>query len=459
MPTNTKLSLGVLGTSGLKESGGTILEEFHPKLRGTFGPKVYQEMADNSSIIGAVQYTIDSLVRQVEWRVEAADNEDEQAMNWAMFLEQVLEDMETPLEDFISEILSMLIYGWAYFEVIYKIRRGYKSDETKSSYYDDGKIGWGDIALRAQDTLDKWEFDTKTRALLGMHQVDYYTGRHAFLPLDKCVLFTTRKYKNNPEGRSIYRNAVVDYYYYKRICQIEAIGIERDLAGMPVMQVPLALLNADADANARAIRAELEKMLSEIKNDERAYAIVPTELNNEGAPTGYKLGLLSTGGSRQLDIAATKRQYKTNILQCTLAQFIELGTQNVGSFALASSQTHLFSVALDGILKNISRTINRKLVSRLMDLNGCPVELRPKLVHGDIETPSLEELGQYITALAGAGQLFEDDRIKRRLHEVADLPVPELDEDMDDNDSRLKSPVKGMPSGKNEVVSQTGQPE
>lgn len=443
MPENTKLDLMVLGTSGLRHYGGVIDEEFHPKLRGTLGAKVYREMADNSSTIGAIQYIIESLVRQVEWRVEPSEIGDNTSLEWAEFLEQCMSDMDYTFEDFISEVLSFLVYGWSYFEVIYKVRRGETGERTTNSTYADGRIGWRKIALRSQDTLDHWVFEEETQDLKGMVQWDVYAGKTAYLPIEKSILFTTRKYKENPEGRSIYRNSVIDYFYLKRISQIEAIGIERDLTGLPTMEVPLALLHPDADVNSKALRYEFEKMLAEIKNDERAYALIPSETDPEGKPTGYKFRLMSTGGSRQFDTNATKLYYKTNILQSVVAQFLQMGMSGVGSFALASTQTNLFAVALGSFLDTITSTFNKSAVGPLLKLNGCPSDYVPKLVHGDIESPPLAEIGAYIQALASAGQLPEDDAIKRKLLEIGNLPIPAVSEG-ESMSTNQKAPFKGI---------------
>ncbi len=418
------LDFNAIGTSGLKQSGGMIDEEWHPKLRGIFGPKMYREMADSSSIIGSIQYLFESLVRQVEWRVEPAAPE-AAAEEQAEFLESCLLDMDITFEDFISEVLSFLPYGWALFEEVYKLRKGESDDLTTSSKFDDGKIGWRKLALRSQDTLDHWEFDPDNRELLGMHQLDQSVGIAAFIPIGKAILFRTRTTKDNPEGRSIYRNAVDDYFFLKRISMIEAIGIERDLTGMLVMEVPFDLLIPDATDENKAILTMLQKMLSEVKRDERLYAMVPPEVDNEGNPTGYKMKLLSTGGKHQIDTAAVKHYYKTNILQSVLAQFLQLGMDNVGSFALASSQTNLFAVALGAYLGIIASTFNRFGVARLMKFNGVHPDLWPELVHGDIETPELDKIGKYIESLSKAGTLPADEAITRKLLEFANLPMPE----------------------------------
>jgi hypothetical protein len=421
-----RIDLGVLGFSGLKQYAGSIDEEWHPRLRGDYGPKVYREMTDNSSTIGAINFIIDALVRQVEWRVEPAEPSKE-AQTQAQFVEECLTDMSLTFEDLISEVLSMFPYGWSYFELVYKLRKGWSQDSTTKSKFDDGRFGWRKIALRAQDTLERWQF-AEDGSLEGMHQVDYTSGKSAFVPIAKAVLFRTRTTKNNPEGRSLYRNAVVDYYYLKRICEIEAIGIERDMTGLLTMQVPVKMLHTDASAQDKALLSQLQTLLAELKRDEREYAIIPSKVTPEGKATGFVLELLSTGGKRQIDTNAVKQYYKVGMLQSVLAQFIQLGMQNVGSFALASSQTDLFAVALGAYLDVISATFNRFAISKLMVLNGVKPEVWPELVHGDLESVPLAEIGAYVQALATAGQLPEDDAIQRKLLEIAKLPMPEKEE-------------------------------
>ncbi len=421
-----KIDLGTVGFSGLQQSYGSVDEEFLARLKGKYGTKTYREMADNSSTIGAVLYAIKALVRQVEWRAEPAD-ESPASLDAAQFLEECLLDMSVTWEDTVSEMLSMLQYGWSYFEKVYKIRRGPdEKDASMKSKYTDGKIGWRKIAFRAQDTLERWEFD-EDGGLSGMHQTDLSSGKTAYIPIEKAILFRTEVTKDNPEGRSILRNAVTDWFYLKRISNIEAIGIERDMTGLLTMEVPIEILATTAGADEQALRTQLENMLSQLKRDEREFAMIPAELDRDAKPTGYKLRLLSTGGNRQIDTNATKLYYKIGILQSMLAQFIQLGMSSVGSFALASSQTDLFATALGAILGIAASTFNRFGVNPLMKLNSIPPENWPELVAGDIETPALAEIAAYITALAGAGKLPEDDALDRRLLEIGGLPIPEDD--------------------------------
>lgn len=414
----------ILGSTGLKQMGGMVYEELLTRLQGIRGVRFYTEMMDNAAPIGAVRYIIQALVRQVEATFEPSLPEEQEAIDQAVFVQECSEDMILSFDEFVSQTLTYMWYGFAYFEKTYKLRKGKSNDVRLNSVYDDGKIGWREIAIRAQETLDVWEFDENNN-ILGMHQFDSWSGKKAFIPIDKAILFRTESVKNNPEGRSIFRTSVFDWYFYKKISEIEGIGVERDLAGLITMEVPLELLNSSASADVQNKRIQIETMLSQLKRDEREYAIVPSELDGEGKPTGYKLKLLSAGGTRQLDTTKIKDGYKLNMLQSVVAQFIQLGMQGVGSFALASSQTDLFAVALSNFLDIISSTFNKQAIGPLMEANGVDRELWPVLKFGDIEAQALDVLGQYLMVLANAGILpMDDEGINNKLLSLADLPIP-----------------------------------
>ena len=61
--------LDVLGQTGLDRASGYVYEEWLPQLSGTRANKVYREMRDNDAVVGAVLLAIESLIREVKWRV------------------------------------------------------------------------------------------------------------------------------------------------------------------------------------------------------------------------------------------------------------------------------------------------------------------------------------------------------------------------------------------------------
>jgi hypothetical protein len=130
------------------------------------------------------------LVRQVTWDVQpATDSPDDEAI--AEFVEGALfEDMSYSWTDTLCEILSFLPWGWAYFEIVYKVRDGQTSMSQRKSKFTDGRIGWRKWALRSQESLDQWQFD-ESGGIAGMTQRPAPTFLPATIPIEKALLFRT----------------------------------------------------------------------------------------------------------------------------------------------------------------------------------------------------------------------------------------------------------------------------
>ena len=127
-----------------------------PQLRFEKATRVFTEMRDNDTTVGAILFAIEMLLRQVDWDVEP-DPDDPAGDARAEFLEECMEDMSHSWSDFIAECLSFLVFGWSFHEIVYKYRRG--PDADPASKFTDGKLGWRKFPIRAQDTRLRWEFD------------------------------------------------------------------------------------------------------------------------------------------------------------------------------------------------------------------------------------------------------------------------------------------------------------
>jgi len=196
------------GLSGLKRMGGLIYEEFLPQLRNEKANRVYREMAENDPTISAVLFAIEMHCRMVDWRVDAASESAEDAKR-AQHVRQCMDDMSHTWSDFISECLTMLPYGFAPHEIVYKMRRGpEQKDPSLKSRYDDGQVGWRKIPLRAQDTVVEWVFD-EDGGVKGFYQRGYPDWKLRYIPIEKSLLFRTTFRKNNPEGHALALNTPV----------------------------------------------------------------------------------------------------------------------------------------------------------------------------------------------------------------------------------------------------------
>jgi hypothetical protein len=418
-----------LGATGLNIYAGQVREEFLKQLSGIRAIRVYTEMRDNDPLVGAVLFAVDQLLKQVEWKAypskQSQDEDDEEsplreaAEKEAEFLQSCLYDMNSSWSDTISEVLSMLVYGWSYHELVYKKR------DTENSKYPDGRIGWKKWPIRSQESLLDWVVDD-SGTIRGLVQNPPPRFGNVFIPIEKALLFRTSVYKNNPEGRSLLRNAYRPWYFKKTIEEIEAVGIERDLAGLPVMYLPVDVMKADAPDWMKAIYNDAKELVVNIRRDAQEGVILPFLTDPDTSQQSIRLELLSSGGSRSFDTSSIIERYDKRIAMTVLADFILLGHSNVGSFALSSDKTDIFAVTLGSIMRSIRDVVNDHAVPRLMKLNGVRQELWPYLDFGDIETPPLAEIASYVQALVASGvPLFPDEGLSEHLLKIAGLPKPE----------------------------------
>lgn len=404
-----------IGRVGQRRYGGIFYEEFLSELRGRKGAEVFTEMSNNDETIGAILFAIEMLVRQARWNVEPGGStaKDREA---AEFVKSCMDDMQQTWIDTISEILSFLTYGWSFHEIVYKRRMGRTKDNRTSSKYDDGLIGWMKLPIRSQETLYQWEYDDQDN-LIGMTQMPPPDFGLITIPMNKAMLFRTRSRKDNPEGRSILRTAYRSWYFKRRIQEIEGIGIERDLAGLPVITTPEGMDIWDKDdEDMNAIRAGLEAMVKNIRRDSTEGLVLPF---------GYTFELTSTGGSRQFDTNSIIARYDTKISQTVLADFIQLGHESVGSFALSSDKTNLFSMAICAFLDIICQTFNSQGIPALIDINGdhfAGVTDYPRLTHGDIEDVDLATMATFIKDMTSIGVIIPDESLEDYVRQLGKLP-------------------------------------
>lgn len=413
-----------IGVTGLKRYGGQLQDEILPELSGSKRNAIIRQMLANDATIGALLFAIKMLVRQVSWRVdapseEAADVEAADFITGALF-----EDMSSSWADTLSDVVSFLPWGWSYHETVYKLREGDSPDPSRRSTFADGRIGWRKWPIRAQETLSSWAFDEDggIQAMVQVAAPDFSTRT---IPIDKALLFRTESNRGSPEGYSILRNAYRPWRMKTRIENLEGIGIERDLAGLPVAYLPPSYMASTATAEQQAVFSAVKDLVTGIKRDEQEGVVMPMAYDDKGHKL-FDLQLLSAGGARQFNTNETINRYDHRILMSVMADFLMLGAEKVGSFALSSDKTELFAVALGAWLDEIADVINTHGIPRLLRLNGMRVSAPPKLCHDDIEVPDLGQLADYVMKLVGAGALTPTPELEGYLRETASLPaIPE----------------------------------
>lgn len=408
-------NMGEYGRTGLRHYAGILYDEYDKNLQGSKGVEIYREMSESDSVIGAILFAIEMLLRQADWDVTPG-GETEADKKAAEFVKECMNDMTSTWQDTISEIMTFIVYGWSWHEIVYKRRLGKSNDPRHCSKYDDGLIGWRKLPARAQETLWQWVFD-EDEELQGMTQMAPPDFVLRTIPKSKSIHFRTKSRKDSPEGRSILRNCYRDWYFKRRMQEIEGIGVERDLAGLPTITPPEGVNIWDQnDPDMVAQLAYAQNLVQNVRRD---------ALEGIVKPAGWTFELLNGGSRRQFEIGSIIERYDSRIAMTVLADFVLLGHQNTGSWALSSDKTELFGMAIGTYMEIICEAFNNQAIPALIDINGDHfkgITEYPKMTHGDVEREDAEKFGNLIARLVGSGVITPSEELAKEICKRVGLP-------------------------------------
>ena len=416
-----------IGDLGLTRYGGHLdLNDFSRAWRGTERARTIHEMSQGTAIIGAILHSFEMFLRRAPWSIAAADEHSGEAQEVAEFVDQALHDQEIAFDEFIAEAASFLPWGFAPFEILYKRRGGDNpGNPAAHSAYSDGRIGWRRFAIRAQDTLWQWAYDAEGN-LVGMQQrIPFNTtpraGQIVTIPIQKMLLFKTTSQRGSPEGFSILRRAYTAWFYMRSLEKVEAIGIERNVAGYPVIRAPYAVFVAPDPTALNQFKA----MATEARQDERMGIVLPSDLWPGSNVPMYDFKLASSGMTTVPDIGPIIRRYATDIAMSVLFDFALFGHNQHGTQALGDVKMRMFVAGMDAWLHAIAQELTQSAVLPLLRLNGIDPGLCPVLTPGSVEKRDLQEFGTFLYDLGQVGLLDPDDqKFRQFVFETADLPAP-----------------------------------
>ncbi len=226
--------------------------------------------------------------------------------------------------------------------------------------------------------------------------------------------FRTTTFKDNPEGRSILRNAYRSWWFIKNIQQIEAIGIERDLAGLPVLTPPEGVDIWDTEDSSMIGMLQMAKnVVSSIRRDEQEGVVLPF---------GWVLTLQASAGQRQFITSEIISRYETRMATSVLADLVMMGQDKVGSYALSVTKKDMFTASMGAYLDIISSIINTQMITVLWELNNFKWPM-PKLCHGSVETIDLQTLGTFVNQIGRVGAPIDWETTLPFLNDQAGFPA------------------------------------
>ena len=225
-----------------------------------------------------------------------------------------------------------------------------------------------------------------------------------------------------PTHNSLLRNCFRAWTFKRRIEEVEGIGIERDLCGIPILHASAEALAQMGGQNAA------QQLVRNIRVDDQMGVVLPIAYDDKGNKL-VELELLKTAGGKQTDPSAAIARYNADMLNTVLAGFVQFGQGPTGSRALHMSATQIFSLAIGAFMDSVAAVMNRIAIPRLMALNKMDQKFAPKMKAGEIGFRDLEELADFVQKLSAGGLTFFDKPTANYLRKAARLPEePEGDE-------------------------------
>lgn len=419
--TPPRLRMSEVSTVGLKISNDYIYEEMKRELRWPQVITTYKQMGYDATIAAAIEL-FEMMIARVDWHVKPPKDATEEQIKKAKFIEQCKDDMDHTWMNFIQEITSYLTYGFSVHEKVYRRRLN-----DTGSKYNDGLIGWKKLPVRSQDTIEKFLFTEDGREVEGVRQdlsASYDLNRFRNIltdankidiPRKKFMLFRTNPKRNNPEGNSPLKRAYFAWKYRSVIEEQEAIGISRDMVGMPVIKIPPRYMSEDATPEEKAIYEHYQRIIRNIHSNEQAGLVLPQAHDPESRQPLFDFELMGVQGGKQYDTDAIIKRWDNKILTLLFADFLKMGQDQVGSFALAGEKTTMMAMAVESRLREIADTLNYDLVPQTFKLNGWSDKELPKFEYGELTEIDLEEFSKAIQRIFSVNAIEADRPVMNKI--------------------------------------------
>lgn len=421
-----RLRLGEMGVVGLKQHGGRIQEEARKELRFPEANRTFRTMAQDATVASALSL-FEMMVSRVEWIIDTGINPSAEMKANAQFLQEVMDDMDHSWRSFIQEVTSAFTYGYCINEKVYRRRTW-----DNGSAYNDNKVGFKKLPVRSQDTINKWLFSEDGRDLLGVQQslatITDGTDRYAKLlnatgtidiPRKKFLHFRVDAKRDSPEGNSPLRAAYHAWKYRTLIEEQEAVGVTRDMNGMPTLYLPPRYMSADATDAEKAIYEYYKNVIRNIQMNEQSGLILPQAFDPDSRQPLFKFELTSTMGGKMYDTDAIIKRWDNKILMVLFADMLKMGQDQVGSYSLAGAKTNIMAMAIEARLQEIQDVLNNDLVKQLFAMNGVAPDVKlPKLVYGDLDEVDLDEFSKAIQRIGSVGGLERDRPVMNKIREA-----------------------------------------
>ena len=414
----------IQGVPGFSVFGGYINhQETNARLIGSERWKTASDIVTNISVVAASVRFMMNLIARPEWSFKPAIENDRAAEEAAEFMESVIADMDQSWTGIVRRLGMFRYHGFGMHEWVTKKR-------------DDGRIGIFALEVRPPHTIERWDLEDSGK-VRGVWQRDPLNGRELYLPRDKLLYLVDSTLTDFPDGMGWFRQLVDPAERMKSLLNLEAIGFERDLRGIPIGRAPVSKLN-EMVKSGQLTDAQVTSMLNGLKDfvslqrrtsetglvlDSKPYENKTDTGINQSSIMHWGMELLTgePGSLEELGLAINRLATDMALIMGT--DVILTGRDGEGSRALSADKSRNLYLNANSILIDIAECVNRDIVAPIWALNGLPEELRPTAKVEDVSFKDVETMAKTLADMADAGAvLAPDDPAFDAIRDLMGLP-------------------------------------
>ena len=391
-----------IGSFGTASYGGYVSEDYLSTLRGRRRADVFDQMRRSDPQVAMCLASVKNPLKSATWEIEPADDSAEATADAELIEHILFNDLDQSWVDFVSEALTCVDFGHSVFEVIHKATLNHK----KFGSYN----GIKSLAFRSQRTLERWNLDETTGDLISISQYAYGDlDRYVDIPAANLIVFTIQKEGGNYEGISALRPCYGPWFRKNNYLKLNAIGIEKFAVPTPLAEIPDGKQNSTQYVN---LINSLQSYLTH-QNNYLTY------------PTGWKITLNSnTYDPSKVETSIDNEDKR--MTKSFLANFLDLGTNGGGSYAMSNDLSDFFLSGLDHIASKIEGPINQHLIPQLIMMNRGQRENYPKLKHSGVSDKAGKELAEILQLTGQNKFITPDDSTEDHLRKRFKLPKSSL---------------------------------
>ena len=189
-----------------------------------------------------------------------------------------------------------------------------------------------------------------------------------------------------------------------------SVGVSKDMAGMPLLRLPVEILNkanADPTSPEGMMVAAMCSDVAAMHAGEQNFMYLPSDVQPQGNKTDYDLEFLGISGQgKQFDLQEIINKRREAIYSSFGALNL-ISNESKGGYNQLEGQNNIHYAFITNTIDTITDCINNDLIPQLLALNNIPYTIKdlPKFKAGDIASVSLDEVGKFIQRVASVGML------------------------------------------------------